>query len=251
MEPVKLNYPDLIGFVDWAKQQNINDFTIYCKDPENLELILKVGKFITGITEHQNKNEIDQNIENFSRTFNVQVHIHSGFNNEVKEYKKNRLTDALIINIFKTSSQGIDMFSSLYVQDFSVLNEQNNNVTKEFTKESENINGNYIPIRLTKALINEVAKYVLDNENTQDIAEKYEKLKNETGDIWEIFDGIDKIFDKGERCYCCNVMKKTIKLSCEHSFCTQCVKINSKSGKCSICNKVMRENEKQEISQLE
>lgn len=251
MEPIKYDKPEIYDFLCCAKEQNINDFTIYCKNAENLELISKVGTFITGIIPGQTQKEIDQNINDFSFKFNVQVNIHQGFNSEVNIYKKNRLTDALIINIFKSMSTNIECFSSLYVQEFSVLKEENNNISKEFVRESENINGNYIPIRLTKALINEVSKYVLTQEHTKDIAEKYEKLKNSTGDIWGIFDGIDKIYESDERCHSCNVMKKSIKLNCTHNFCTHCVKINVKSGKCSSCNKVMRETEIQEISLLE
>jgi hypothetical protein len=236
-------------FLETSLKYDINGFAVECKKPEKREVLVRIAKILTGLDEKNSENQNFALLENFSRKFNVQIHFHIACTDNVIRIMNNRLTDALVINIFKSNSK----YSPIYVEKYYELSVENHNISTHFSTENLRITGNFIPVQAAKILITELNDHILEKSQINEIKKSNDQLIEKTGDIWPFSSEIQLLLNyppHSEACLNCKNMKIKVRLDCSHGFCSYCAKLIAKTQKCISCSMMVSPSMINSINQL-
>lgn len=198
-----------------------------------INCLFEFGCQILGINLNTSTLEIQARQEEFSRKFNVQIHIYRISSNQVTKIAKNRLTDSLILTIFNNNNN----YSALYHENFSVFAEQNLNCTKNFdtnTKIPE-----FVPLTAVQLISNDLKEILIPEKHFNDITKACTDLLANTVSYPSVVAAIKGLLYPNDPCNKCKKQKTVLTLKCGCSLCRACFITSNSTHKCSLCNKTL------------
>lgn len=217
----------------YAKQSDINEFTNACTTPEMTECLFDFGCQLLGINLNSSTMEIQTKQEEFSRKFNVQIHIYKINSNQPTKIAKNRLTDALILTIlFKDNTYG-----TLYHEKYSEFSEQNLNCTKSFVTNAKT--SEMIPLSAIQLISNDLKEIIIPEKHFNEISAAYNTLTSTTGNYPSLTAAVGGLLYPNDPCNKCNKQKTILTLRCGCSLCRPCFITSNSTHKCCACSKTL------------